>query len=167
MTTQTIPSITSALITLLQSAMNDAGCPEMQVQASPLGPGEKGIDFILTSIQENRSIRNYAAIGKESTAPGAKPMQLNLYYQLSAQWIIDGKQDVLEEQKSMGIAMNAFYENPILILSKDGSDSVADNHNSIRVTQMNLSLAESAAIWLASQRPMRPSVYYEVAGVSL
>lgn len=120
-----------------------------------------GVGFYLFHIQENSHYKNYPPPGKDVPPVNYTPMALNLFYQLSANWVQNSIEDAIEEQKLMSLAMKALHDNAEI------RTSVAGKEINIKITLQTLSPSESVQYWAAAESPVRLSAYYEVSVVFL
>ena len=152
----TLRDITETIIKVIKDAVG---------AATPVLPeilkNDNGIGFYLFHIQENSHYKNYPPQGNDPAPVKYTPMGLNLFYQMSANWKIDGVLDVYEEQKLMNDAIKALHDTPEIVKTVAGKDV------HIKITMQTLSPSESVQYWAASETSVRLSTYYEVSVVFL
>lgn len=155
-----LTEITRTIIAVLQNAID----PGLTVKVLPelLRNNDLGVGFYLFHAQENPHYKNYPAPGKDHPAVSYTPMALNLFYQLSANWREDEKEDAYEEQRLMSIAMKTLHDHTVM----NTTNPVGKKIN-IKITLQTLSPSESVQYWAAAESPVRLSAYYEVSVVFL
>jgi hypothetical protein len=155
-----LTEITKTLVAILQNAID----PGLTVKVSPelLRNNDLGVGFYLFHAQENPHYKNYPAPGKDNPPVNYTPMALNLFYQLSANWKEDDKEDAYEEQRLMSIAMKTLHDNAMVTTTNPGGKKI-----NIKITIQTLSPSESVQYWAAAESPVRLSAYYEVSAVFL
>lgn len=155
-----LTEITKTIIAVLQNAID----PGLTVKVLPelLRNNDLGVGFYLFHTQESPHYKNYPAPGKDHPAVSYTPMALNLFYQLSANWREDEKEDAYEEQRLMSIAMKTLHDHTVMNTTNPGGKKI-----NIKITLQTLSPSESVQYWAAAESPVRLSAYYEVSVVFL
>lgn len=155
-----LTEITRTIIAVLQNAID----PGLTVKVLPelLRNNDLGVGFYLFHAQESPHYKNYPAPGKDHPAVSYTPMALNLFYQLSANWREDEKEDAYEEQRLMSIAMKTLHDHTVMNTTNPGGKRI-----NIKITLQTLSPSESVQYWAAAESPVRLSAYYEVSAIFL
>lgn len=155
-----LTEITKTIIAVLQNAIDPGNT--VKVLPELLRNNDLGVGFYLFHAQENPQYKNYPAPGKDSNPVSYTPMALNLFYQLSANWKEEDKEDAYEEQRLMSVAMKTLHDNAVMISTKPGGKKI-----NIKITLQTLTPSESVQYWAAAESPVRLSAYYEVSAVFL
>jgi hypothetical protein len=131
-----LTEITKTIIALLQNAID----PGLTVKVLPelLRNDDLGVGFYLFHAQESPHYKNYPAPGKDHPAVSYTPMALNLFYQLSANWRENEKEDAYEEQRLMSIAMKTLHDHTVINSTNPGGKKI-----NIKITLQTLSPSES------------------------
>jgi len=135
-----------------------AGLPPEVRPDPPAKVTTEGLSFYLYHIQENTHYKNLPAPGKDQPAVKYVPMALSLFYQLSANSILEDGTAAYNEQLMMSIAIKALHDHPEI---NDG------NGNRFRVALQPVKETESVHYWTAGSAPLKLSAYYEVSVVLL
>jgi hypothetical protein len=159
----TLTEITKAIVAVLQHAIDPFGV--VKVEPELLRNNDLGVGFYLFHAQENAHYKNYPAPGKDNPPVNYTPMALNLFYQLSANWKVEDKEDAYEEQRLMSIAMKALHDNAIITTTTPGF--AGGKKINIKITLQTLTPSESVQYWAAAESPVRLSAYYEVSAIFL
>jgi hypothetical protein len=154
-----LKEITKTIIAVIQSEVD----PTETVKVLPeiLRDAENGVGFYLFHVQESSHYKNFPAPGNDNPPVNYTPMALNLFYQLSANWKDEGKEDALEEQRLMSAAMKTLHDHSQIQITPSGKKI------NIKITLQTLSPSESVQYWAAAESPVRLSAYYEVSVVFL
>lgn len=155
-----LTEITKTIIAVLQNAIDPGNI--VKVEPELLRNNEKGVGFYLFHVQENAHYKNYPAPGKDNPPVNYTPMALNLFYQLSANWKEEDKEDAYEEQRLMSIAMKTLHDNAMITSTNPGGKKI-----NIKITLQTLTPSESVQYWAAAESPVRFSAYYEVSAIFL
>jgi hypothetical protein len=156
----TLNEITSSIIKVIQDEVDPSGT--IKVLPELLKDDENGVGFYLFHVQENSHYRNYPSPGNDPDPVKYKPMGLNLFYQLSANWKVDSKPEALQEQILMSAAIKALHDNAVL-KNTDPPGKKLD----VKITLQTLSPSESVQYWATTDSQVRLSAYYEVSVVFL
>jgi hypothetical protein len=92
-----LQEITETIIGVIQTEVDPART--VKVLPEMLRDAENGIGFYLFHVQESSHYKNFPAPGNDNPPVNYTPMALNLFYQLSANWQEEGKENAYEEQR--------------------------------------------------------------------
>jgi hypothetical protein len=159
-----ISDVSTSLMTLLDQDLRKLNGRALLDDLSGAAPPGLTLTITLYEILEDAPSRNRPRPQRPdgtavvSTKP---PMALRLHYLLTP-W----GGDPLTEQKILGRAMQALYDDAILAGTEllGGLQGSAD---SLKITLIPLSLEDRSRVWYAIQKPYRLSVNYEVRVVNL
>jgi Pvc16 N-terminal domain len=133
--------------------------------AAPETVRDKGgchLSLYLFHVEQDKFQMNSPVMGKRAQPIPFQPMSLNLYYLLTA----FAKDNHVEEQRAMSIAMRCFHENPIVhhtvTLPLPPPTLVQEEFT---LTMAVESADEMARMWQAVTSPMRLSAVYRVSVV--
>jgi hypothetical protein len=154
-----LKEITETIIGVIQTEVD----PTKTVKVLPeiLRNEDMGVGFYLFHVQESSHYKNFPAAGNDNPPVNYTAMALNLFYQLSANWRVEGNEDAYEEQRLMSVAMKALHDHSQIQITPTGKKI------NIKVTLQTLSPSESVQYWAAAESPVRLSAYYEVSVVFL
>jgi hypothetical protein len=133
----------------------------------------EGLGFYLYHAVENKTYANFPPPGSDRTPVRLFPMGLTLYYQLSANSILDDGTGAYNEQRMMGIAMKVLHDYPIIDddTQINGITVMATNlrgkNNRFKVMFLPVPYNEAVNYWTAGSTPVRLSAYYEVSVIFL
>ncbi len=155
-----LDEITRTLISVLQQAVD----PTETVKVLPeiLRNSDLGVGLYLYHAQESAAYKNIPPPGRDAPSVAYTPMALHLFYQLSANWKEGDKEDAIEEQKLMSLAMKALHDQAVIIATIPDGKKI-----NIKITLQHLTPAECVQYWAAAESPVRLSAYYEVSVVFL
>ena len=163
-----IADIGNALTELLRLNM----VPEVLVNEESIGicsPEDKG-DFLLGiylyDIKQSEVFRNSEMQTLDSKRQKYPPVDLELYYMLTAYSNGDVKFRSLEEHKILGKVIQIFTDNSILDAATL-KPIVKPNEFSIRLEMLSLSLEEKMKIWAFPNKPYKLSIFFKAAPVEL
>lgn len=173
MSTDAIAAVTTTLMNLLGSAVNDVGGAivtafPLDKAADGLQEGQGRINLFLYQTSVNAAWSNMDP--PHQTKPGERgypPLPLNLYYLLTP---YTGDQNGTLSQRLLGRAMSILYDNAILSheFIVQIPPQVTLQHQqieSVRLTLQPLSLDEMSKLWNMFQTQYRTSVAYQAAVV--
>ena len=172
-----LADVSRSLVTLIQQAFAVSPAwtlpPPTVLPEPPNRFAGEGIGFYLYHIQENPSYRNFPAPGKDQPAVRYSPMALSLYYQLSANSIIDDGTGAYNEQLMMSIAIKALHDFPVITddTQINGTHvlvpALIGKDNRFKITLQPIPYNEAVQYWTAGTSPVKLSAYYEVSVVFL
>ncbi len=163
-----IAQVSNQLITFLRGAL----CPE--VLTSPeavqlIAPTDKNADFqvglYLYDIQDFNEYRPSAQVRAAGNVKTLPPKPLNLYYMLYVNSKSQMAASCEVEQRILGRALQAFYDNTSIELAPNGL--LADEAQTVSVTALSLGLDEKTKLWSAMNLPYQLGLYFSVAPVLL
>jgi hypothetical protein len=173
-----LSEVTRSVITLIREAFvispawTLASPPEV-LPEPPIRITGEGLGFYLYHIQENAHYKNLPSPGREQPPLRFTPMAINLYYQLSANSILDDGTGAFQEQLMMGIALKALRDfpeindttqiNSTLVLRP----SLRGNDNRFSIALQPIPYSEAVHYWTAGQSPLKLAAYYELSVVFL
>jgi hypothetical protein len=151
--------------------------PANTLNVVPLPPdsltGDNTLGFYLYHIGEESQNRNAYVPGVSDVPVRYIPLDLRLYYLLTAHSSLDNGTGTLREQLMMGLAMKGLHDYPQIMDDTVVAGiqplplSLRGNDNCFRITLMNTPVSNAVDYWTAGSSPLRLSAYYEVAVVRL
>ncbi|MEO6669736.1 MAG: DUF4255 domain-containing protein [Ferruginibacter sp.] len=150
------------------------GAPPTILPLSPVSLGIEGIVFYLYHVVQKKEYDNFPIPSRDAKARFL-PMALTLYYQLTANSLLDDENGPYNEQLMMSIAMKAIHDCPIIddnTLTPNNLTPVLHpdligEENRLKISQQPVQYSEAVHNWTAGQAPMKLSAYYEVSTVFL
>jgi hypothetical protein len=193
---QAIGSVSATLQTLLQDRMDfpadllPAGQPvTVTVDAPPLYEAEQGaapaelpqVNLFLYRVAENSFLKNQEIPGRGSSAYGAPPLSLELFYLLTAYGRTAERPDIGDSklaQYLLGSAMRVFHDFPVVTdsLARHASPVIGDpildarlagEFEQLRLCLYPLSLEDLTKVWTALAQPYRLSAAYVVSATQI
>lgn len=163
-----IAEVGQALVKLLQENL----CPEPLMNpdaislCSPPDRGDSVVGLYLYDVGESDEIRAVNPVPVGENQLRQPPMLLTLSYMLTVYSNAEAKFRALDEQRIMGKAMQALYDNASL----DASDALRDAgmpQGKIVIQMMNLTMEEKMRIWSFNDIPYRLSACYKLSPVAV
>lgn len=166
--------VTQTLVSMLGTYMNSTAPIPMSITPSGSMPDAVRQDsgpqltFSLFHAVEDRFQRNRPVLNsllqnaRAQTIP-FQPMSLDLYYLLSA----FVQKDWETEQKAMSLAMQFFYQNPIITMPVTLPGVSGTINEEFTLTMQIETSDEMARLWQAITVPLRFSVVYKVSVILL
>lgn len=170
-----LSEVTQSFVTLIHEGFRliwGSTAPNVLPEPPARITGE-GLGFYLYHAMENKTYSNFPAPGTDRTPVRLLPMGLTLYYQLSANSILDDGTGAYNEQRMMGIAMKVLHDYPQIDddTQINGVTVMATNllgkNNRFKVTILPVPYNEAVNYWTAGSAPVRLSAYYEVSVIFL
>lgn len=126
-----------------ESVRNNAGCQ---------------LTLYLLHVAESAHLKNQAVMGRPQTTP-FQPLSLELFYLLSA----FSKENYLQEQRALSIAMRCFNENPIVGMTVTLDGTPVDQEFVLSLQPENADAI--SRVWQSFSAPARLSALYKASVV--
>lgn len=179
-----ISLVTQALINLIQFSFkaSDIWNPEGNCNSprvSPQPPDKlfnESVGLYLYHITEERIYKNLPITGNDTPIvhdDNHVPMELALYYQLTAYSDIQTDCSTLNEQKMLGIAIKALHDHPVIdnktkIIDLERNthqvfpSELCDDNNKLIIELLQVDISDVIRYWSTWSKPLRLSLYYKV-----
>ena len=161
--------VTQQLLSMLGTYMNSTAPVTMSITPSGSMPDAVRQDsgpqltFSLFHVVEDKFQRNSPLLNSRAQTLPYQPMSLDLYYLLSA----FSQKDWEQEQKAMTLAMQFFYQTPIVTMPVTLPGVPGTIEEEFTLTMEIETSDEMARLWQAITVPLRLSVVYKVSVVLL
>jgi Pvc16 N-terminal domain/IPT/TIG domain len=161
--------VTQTLLTMLGNYMNTAAPIPMSIIPTGAMPDavrqESGTQLTLSlfHVTEDKFTRNSPLLNSRAQPIPFQPMSLDLYYLLSA----FAQKDWQQEQQAMTLAMQFFYQTPIISMAVSTLPGLGTVNEEFTLTMEIETSDEMARLWQAITFPIRLSVVYKVSVVLL
>ncbi len=171
--------VTETLISLVATHINnsDAWSGANVLSVEPLPPdrleGDNTLGLYLYHVREESQHKNAYVPGVSDTPVRYLPLELHLYYLLTAHSDIEGATSALREQLMMGLAMKALHDFPLINDETRVGGSLVmapllrGHQNQFRVSMLPVTNEDAVNYWTAGSSPLRLSAYYQVSVIRL
>lgn len=162
-----IADVGASLLKLLREHLSPDPVPRPDLigMASPVDKGDFTLSIYLCSIRENGEARRTEMIPQGGILR-YPPLAVDLHYLLTAHSTADLHTRTLDEQRILGKAMQALYDNSV-IRSPYLEGTLSENNEEIRITAENYTTEQMTQVWQFGDNPYKLSLPYRVGPVLL